>query len=188
METYSILNHFCITMHQIKLHSNKFFFSYQVQIENPQCLGSVGTSDKAERLHGAPFYYGSLKRRTNLQPMTLNIAQNSIKTVVKNVSDGKLNCYAFIKTLLDGRPSLGFMFMAVSNENVDGLLELCKIHVITSCLFQETNELDSCSKPILIPTGIPAKIDRSSISKECSYELAVRCAHRCLNIMHLCLS
>ena len=61
-------------MHQLKLHNDKLFYSHQVQIENPQCLGNIGSSDKAESLHGDPIYYVelSLKRRTNLQPMKLN--------------------------------------------------------------------------------------------------------------------
>jgi len=157
------------------------FPSPEVQIENPQCLGNL-TSGKTERLHGAP-YYVSLKRLTNLTPMKLNIAQNSIKRVVKNVSNGKFTCFFHVSTNITGSsgnvmsPVLRFAFGADSNENVDlG----CELNVIGGCKFSShTVGVEKSMEVTMLPIPMKEIIARS-LSKESAQELRVRCTHQVL--------
>ena len=116
-------------------HGMNTFLSPKVQIKSPQCLGNLA-SGKTERLHGAP-YYVSLKRLTNLTPMKLNIAQKSIKKVVKNASNGKISCsMKVINNATDAsgnvmNPVIQFGFGADSNENVD--LGISLMHLQRGC-------------------------------------------------------
>ena len=156
------------------------FLSPKVQIKSPQCLGNLA-SGKTERLHGAP-YYVSLKRLTNLTPMKLNIAQKSIKKVVKNASNGKISCsMKVINNATDSsgnvmNPVIQFGFGADSNENVD----LGELNVIGACAFTTTKTGGVGGvESTMIPLPMNEIIARS-LSKESAQELRVRCTHQVL--------